>query len=72
MVRQRPHRMHGADLGPAILRTQARAGRAAEFRQQRIEHPGVVAVQGLGREDVDVHFLEQVQGREDVDAEREG
>ena len=64
--------MHGRDLGPSIPKTQPRARRAAELRIQGIEDPGIVAAQVISSKDVEVEFLEQVQGRQDVEVEVEG
>ncbi len=69
MIRKRPHQMHSTHFGLSIPRTHAPARRASEFGEQGIQDLGIAALE-LG-EDVDVHFLEHVQGREDVVVECE-
>lgn len=65
--------MHGADIWAAghgaAGAGQASRRRASEFREERVEDPDVVL---RVREDVDVHFLEHVEGQADVVLELEG
>lgn len=61
--------MHGACFRSAVCGAQACAGCGAEFGVEGVEDPGVVV--GEGGEDVDVHFLENVEGAGDVVVECE-
>lgn len=62
--------MHGAHFRPAVSGAYPPARRASELGEQRVQDPGIAAVD-LGK-DVDVHFLEHVQGCEDVVMEGKG
>lgn len=70
VVGERPHRMHSTHLWPPVSRTHSSARRAPKFRKQRVQDPGVAPID-LG-ENVDVHFLEHVQGRKDIVVEGKG